>query len=78
MPEINEGTTKLGDFDAAESCGASKEPKMSSNHSDFKYNQTAPLLLSSQKPPCLISMPSFEARQLWSLRDMSSVWNTTS
>lgn len=71
-----DGTTKLGDSDAAERCDASKEPKMFSNHSNFKHNQTVLLLLSSQSPPCLISRPSFEARQLWSLLDKSSVWNT--
>lgn len=71
-----DGTTKLGDSDAAERCDASKEPKMFSNHSNFKHNQTVLLLLSSQSPPCLISRPSFEARQLWSLLDKNSVWNT--
>lgn len=71
-----DGTTKLGDSDAAERCDASKEPKMFSNHSNFKHNQTVLLLLSSQSPPCLISRPSFEARQLWSLLDKNSVWDT--
>lgn len=65
----------LGDFDAAKRCDASEEPKMFSNHSNFKHNQTVLLLLSSQSPPCLISRPSFEARQLWSLLDKSSVLN---